>query len=782
MEVNTPQIRQRLADAAAQLAARGWAVFPLRERDKTPLRNTHGCKDATTDPAQVRAWWAKARHNIGIATGPASGLVVIDLDSTEAVATWAALEAEHGHTDTLSVNTARGLHLYFAYDGGDIGNRANIAPGIDVRGAGGYVVAPPSIHPSGKFYAWAEGAEAMSPAPLPEWLREALQKRAERAVRAEVIDPAPTAHTNPQNANSRYLEAGVRDEVEAVRNAHNGTRNDTLNRAAYNLGQLVAGGALEAVRVEAELRAAGEAVGLDAEEIAATIRSGLTAAAAKPRSVPKRTLAQKAKPAPEAAVLREAAAERSAGYVLRIPDGIDLADFAPHDAGNADACLAVLRDDFRAVVTRYDKGEGVSVAHWTGTHWELGCTGPLYAAVENVLRERAKAGERADRKDIVRASTPDQRRVMAAAASLLRRTEFRVERDALDTQPHLFNAANCTIDLRSGAAHAHNRADFFTWASPVEYDPNADRSAWENFLRESVAGGDDVAAWLQEFAGYTATGETNLEAMVYLWGAPRSGKTTTVETIAAALGPVADAADFSTFAETNAGRFDLSAFVFSRMVRTAESESRHALNPARIKRMTGGDMIRTDVKYGGSFDYRPRFKIWMTSNHPVKTDAEDEAAWQRLRVVNFPNGHAGREDFGLKDRLRTPAALRGVLAWIVEGAVRYYSRGSAGVPTPAAVIAETSKARQSIDYVAQWLEACTVADPQAFAATAELRRSYAAHCEAIGAVEMQADRLSKALEARGYARDVVKIKVRNMDTGAETWRTTRGHHGLRLVG
>src|SRR5690606_37887295 len=94
------------------------------------------------------AQWAGRESNIGIVTGAVSGLLVLDLDNADAVG-----EAERrGIPDTVAVKTANGLHYFFAHPGGTIGNRAGIFPGADIRGDGGYVVAPGSIHPSGTPY------------------------------------------------------------------------------------------------------------------------------------------------------------------------------------------------------------------------------------------------------------------------------------------------------------------------------------------------------------------------------------------------------------------------------------------------------------------------------------------------------------------------------------------------------------------------------------------------------------------------------------------------------
>ncbi len=148
-------------DAAIEYAKKGFAVFPLKYRDKVPLTR-NGCKDATTDAAQIKAWWQKYPNaNIGLATGSVSqNVFVIDLDIDEdrGIDGYHSLEdwqREHGDfPETWTAITGRGgYHLYYRGNG-KVKNRAGIIDGVDIRGNGGYVVAPPSIHKNGNRYEW----------------------------------------------------------------------------------------------------------------------------------------------------------------------------------------------------------------------------------------------------------------------------------------------------------------------------------------------------------------------------------------------------------------------------------------------------------------------------------------------------------------------------------------------------------------------------------------------------------------------------------------------------
>ena len=167
-----------LAAAARRLAANGVHVFPLRAASKEPA-TAHGFQDASTDPAAVDGWWCRwPEANIGVDCGR-TGIYVIDLDGPDGAATWRELSQRNDCPVTLTVATAHGHHLWYRSPAGQrMPNTAKrLGPGIDTRGAGGYVLAPPSVHPTGVLYEWrhrhpiadlpAWVAHRVNPPPLP---------------------------------------------------------------------------------------------------------------------------------------------------------------------------------------------------------------------------------------------------------------------------------------------------------------------------------------------------------------------------------------------------------------------------------------------------------------------------------------------------------------------------------------------------------------------------------------------------------------------------------------
>jgi hypothetical protein len=162
--------------AALSYRARGWSVVPAAERGKRPIVRWQPFQDSPPDEADLRKWFARwPDANLAVVTGAVSGLVVLDVDRGHGGDdSLAALEERHGGLPaTVEATTGSGgRHIYFAHPGHEVRNRTGLADGLDLRGDGGVIVVPPSIHPSGKPYRWRAGhAPGEIPlAPLPVWL------------------------------------------------------------------------------------------------------------------------------------------------------------------------------------------------------------------------------------------------------------------------------------------------------------------------------------------------------------------------------------------------------------------------------------------------------------------------------------------------------------------------------------------------------------------------------------------------------------------------------------
>ena len=240
---------------ALECAARGWAVFPASQ-DKTP-RTPHGHKDASTDPARIRAMWGQfGGLLVGIRTGETSNLAVLDIDRQHGGGAWWQANRHRLPATRTHRTRSGGLHLYFTHRPGLRCSTARIAPGIDVKAEGGAVIYWPGA-----------GLQPLSNAPLTEW----------PAWLAPPPKPAPTpfcAEAGPRTA--EHIAAQLAGLVRTIASAPRGQRNASLFWAASRAAELVATGALSKPHAEAALIIAAARAGLDHIEAGRTVASAFT--------------------------------------------------------------------------------------------------------------------------------------------------------------------------------------------------------------------------------------------------------------------------------------------------------------------------------------------------------------------------------------------------------------------------------------------------------------------------------------------------------------------------
>jgi len=277
------------ARAAQAYAALGFPVVPMHARrpgggcscpdrccpDPGKHPRLRGWRQlAATDPAVVGQWWRRwPDANLGLVTG--RRFDVLDLDGDQGLEALRAVLsiAPTEHPGPVARTGGGGWHLLYAPTG--LGNRVKLLPGVDWRGCGGLIVAPPSQHTSGHRYTWVRPLTATLPE-VPAGLRRLLAQPA--TPRTTLPPAAPSA-----GHSGGYGRAALARERAAVAAAQPGSRNAILNRAAFNLGQLVAAGLLDIDQVRAVLLAAALEAGNPEAKARATIKSGLAGGAAKPR-------------------------------------------------------------------------------------------------------------------------------------------------------------------------------------------------------------------------------------------------------------------------------------------------------------------------------------------------------------------------------------------------------------------------------------------------------------------------------------------------------------------
>jgi len=282
-----------LLDAALAYARHGIPVLPVHtpaadgscscgrpgcERPGKHPRLRHGLTEASLDPRRIEMWWALwPEANVGLRTG-----VAMDVADVDSPGGWHGLRHLLGGALPAGpqVRTGGGgWHFWFRPTG--FGNRVRLLPGVDWRGAGGYVLAPPSRHAAGTTYYWVirPGGEPPSGPPA---LRDLI---------AGPDPPVPPGGSGAIVHPDRYAAVALAAEADRVARASVGTRNDTLNRAAFALGRLVGAGLLDTATVTRELLAAARRAGLGRAETIRTIRSGLGAGRRQPLAPERRSVA-----------------------------------------------------------------------------------------------------------------------------------------------------------------------------------------------------------------------------------------------------------------------------------------------------------------------------------------------------------------------------------------------------------------------------------------------------------------------------------------------------------
>ncbi|THJ44737.1 bifunctional DNA primase/polymerase [Candidatus Frankia alpina] len=293
--------RLSLRHAALFYAGLGWPVVPVASPDaavarpgKQPLVRDWPSV-ASTSPGQIRAWWERwPDANVGIVTGPRSGLGVLDLDVDKGgVASLSALESRVGCLPgTVTVVTGSGgAHLYYRHPGVPLLSAADVyGPGLDVRGDGGLVVAPPSRHPCGHRYAWVGGAHGLCRETLTEYLadwpvgqlaqlnRPAPPLTSGSSPTAAPPRPHPAAgRVVPEAHRSARAEAILRGLCEQIASRPRGQRTRTVYWAGARVAEHAAAGVLIVEQAMPVLVSAGVAAGLTASEATHSATCGLRA-------------------------------------------------------------------------------------------------------------------------------------------------------------------------------------------------------------------------------------------------------------------------------------------------------------------------------------------------------------------------------------------------------------------------------------------------------------------------------------------------------------------------
>jgi len=763
-----------LGAAARWYARHGWRVLPVRNRDKVPAL-PEWQRAASTDEATVARWWVdRPACNVGVATGPESGLWALDIDPRhgghETLAEW---QREHGRLpDTVVSLTGGGgeQYLFRWPEGRDIRSRAGIGLGIDVRGRGGQIVVAPSVHPSGREYRWEESSrpDEVALAEAPGWLldlvdppRAQAPPPASRAPLGGAVDPQLVAgaleHLSPEPYDQWILVGQILHDAPGV-----------------DGWALWSTWSARSAKWDAE-QGAGKWASFGRSSGAATVGTIFALAKEAGWQRPRRPVAD----------------ERSSGATPLDPvgaPGSEPPQPEQNDLGNAQRLLAARRGQ-----ALYCHTWGYWL-WWCGTHWERDTTAQIdrwsVAAIDAALRvevDQARAladsaehervarrlERRAERLDSFRLKSLNDRGISCALRRAQTLAEFSAEAADFDRDQWLFAVGNGTLDLRTGALLPHDPAHRITRCSPVEYSPGARDERWERFLDQATGGDDDLRAYLARAAGYSMTGSTREQAVFMVTGPGGSGKGTFTTAMLSILGSYGDVVPFDIFLSGNQQRkWTLAKIAAARLISCEESSAGRVMADDVMKLLTGGSKIEAEAKYAAPFSYLPHFKCWLTTNHLPRTSDTDDAVWRRVRVLRFDH-KPSVVDKDLPEYLATsPAARAAVLAWMVAGAVDYCRQGLA---EPAVVLGAVQAYRDDMNPVLPFIQECCVVAESATVSRPDLRRAYDAWCLRNGAKPLHFKAFTERMRAAGGSDCRTTQRLPNGRTrGVDGWA------GLRL--
>ena len=397
------------------------------------------------------------------------------------------------------------------------------------------------------------------------------------------------------------------------------------------------------------------------------------------------------------------------------------------DTGNAQR-LELLHGDNIAYLP--EKGKGSAWMVWDGKRWEASFESSLYGLVSDTAAKAKRAFESLAKLEAapevtIKANATDTAHEVAAAVRA-QKAELKAIREAyrekekahraalaffvqsgnqfridaclkrsrglfeasindFDRDPYALNTQNGIVDLKTGMLHPHDRARMCSRITRAAYRPEliGKESLWSQTVVQIIPD-EEERAYMQKWAGYLLIGAAPEEKLLFLYGTGGSGKGTFINTIAYALGDYADTVDIEVFlASRNDGHGgganaspEIAKLAGIRAAMASESGIGRKLNDAKVKNMTGRDDLTARFLYGQQFSFTPVVKFVLSSNYlPSVHDSTDDGMRRRLVIAPFMENLEDIRDIHLKERLKTPDELAAVLAWCVDGCLKWQKEG-----------------------------------------------------------------------------------------------------------
>ena len=339
---------------------------------------------------------------------------------------------------------------------------------------------------------------------------------------------------------------------------------------------------------------------------------------------------------------------------------------------------------------------------------------------------------------------------------------IRVDAGSLDRNPWLLNVKNGTVDLKTGRLRSFSASDLITKNAGVTFDPEATCPRWKIFVLEIMDGDQELADYLQRFAGYCLTGDTREQCFLFLSGIGSNGKGRFVETIANILGEYA--APLSPSALTvkigDCTTNELAGLRGVRFAYVGEIEPGKTLDSALIKTLTGEDSLRVRYLYREYFTLQPCFKLIYSANGQPKVRDTSYGFWRRCKHIPFAVSFRDeRRDPGLQEKLNSEAS--GILNWALHGLHQWLTEG---LREPEIVSAATREYRDDQSVVKAFLSEATTTIPGHCVPLQKLHDRYLEWSKRNGEKNLSNRALKRELEQAGITtkKGMVGVLVENI--------------------
>lgn len=411
------------------------------------------------------------------------------------------------------------------------------------------------------------------------------------------------------------------------------------------------------------------------------------------------------------------------------------------DVGNANRLISALAD--RAIYVRE-----LSVWYFfDGLCWRPDKTGRIWqeakAIARGIYKEASREKNDEQRKKVGKhaANTENEARLRAMIKLSTTDPRIAVTQDKLDSDPWLLCVANAIIDLRTGKPISPDPDQFITRQATVAYEPEAQAPHWTAFL-EKVLPDTSLRTFVRRCIGYSITGSTSEQVLIFLYGNGQNGKSAVIETLSYLLGDYSASAPSSMLMKTHNDAIpnDVARLRGCRLAALSELDVGDRFNEAKLKLYTGSDSIPARFLHQEWFEFIPSFKPWLHGNHKPLIRGQDKGIWRRMMLVPFDTEIPDSErvlDFA-KTYLYPESS--GILNWALRGCLEWQSKGLA---QPAIIKSQTDMYRDESDILGDFVaERCDVGEKHQAGAT-ELYAAYKQFCD---------DRSDRAMSSNMFGR------------------------------